>query len=302
MSRKERTMGHSIEVLVDWENISQHLTDDAEGKGNAKRLAKSFKAVRYSGGNVRISAFANFNSPYFNKHVDWLLQQRVNLVPVEVFRTGKNTADIVMSLYALRSALTNNDVDEYVLFTGDSDMMPIVNELKLLNKKVSIYAFRGSLSKSLRENCDYYHYLSPRYPHFPSDKTDAQPESWQGKVKRMKMDIQPISMGDDDKAVIEKTHEIMGWLSNDRIAIKELKRGYNTSTLKLILTGVIRGFDHRKAGYKKFSNFLEAALQHIDYELDGDIIRPAAVAKSTPQTTAKPDNAQIAKHPLPTAA
>ena len=83
----------------------------------------------------------------------------------------KNHADIQMVVDAMRVAFTSPHIDSFVLLSGDSDLLPLVQELIRMGKRVDVIAVAGSASAALAANCHqfdtYEDLLSPGQPSGP---------------------------------------------------------------------------------------------------------------------------------------
>jgi uncharacterized LabA/DUF88 family protein len=68
----------------------------------------------------------------------------------------KNQADIQMVVDAMRVAFTSPHIDSFVLLSGDSDLLPLVQELIRMGKRVDVVAVAGSASAALAANCHQF--------------------------------------------------------------------------------------------------------------------------------------------------
>lgn len=68
----------------------------------------------------------------------------------------KNQADIQMVVDAMRVAFTSPHIDAFVLLSGDSDLLPLVQELIRMGKRVDVVAVAGSASAALAANCHQF--------------------------------------------------------------------------------------------------------------------------------------------------
>lgn len=72
--------------------------------------------------------------------------------------TGKNSADIRLSVDAVEMCLTKEHIDTFVILSGDSDFSPLVAKLKEFGKTVIGVGMEESTSSLLVENCDEFIY------------------------------------------------------------------------------------------------------------------------------------------------
>ncbi|MDR1422566.1 MAG: NYN domain-containing protein [Coriobacteriales bacterium] len=83
-----------------------------------------------------------------------------------------------------------------------------------------------------------------------------QGASWQKTVKCMVAAIGEVDIRAGRVAVVEQVHEALIWLAAEDECRETLAEGYSLPVIHLILKGVIKGFDIRELGYKKFTAFL----------------------------------------------
>jgi len=71
-------------------------------------------------------------------------------------RTGKNSADIRLSVDAMDLAHSKSHIDTFVIISGDSDFSPLVSKLKENGKHVIGIGAKASTSDLLVDNCDEF--------------------------------------------------------------------------------------------------------------------------------------------------
>lgn len=79
--------------------------------------------------------------------------------------TGKNSADIRLSVDAVETCLTKDHIDTFAILSGDSDFSPLVSKLKEFGKTVVGVGMKEATSSLLAEVCDefiFYEDLSSR--------------------------------------------------------------------------------------------------------------------------------------------
>ena len=70
--------------------------------------------------------------------------------------SGKNSSDIRICLDCIKLALSNPEIDEYVLVSGDVDFVNLVRDLKKLGKRVIGMSPELSSSNMLKRCCDEF--------------------------------------------------------------------------------------------------------------------------------------------------
>ncbi len=75
----------------------------------------------------------------------------MSIQPVYVLaRPGKNSADLELSLEALETLLTRDDIDHFLIVGGDRDYIPIVRRIRERGKGVTVAALAETTSGDLR--------------------------------------------------------------------------------------------------------------------------------------------------------
>lgn len=166
----------------------------------------------------------------------------------------KNHADIQMVVDAMRVAFTSAHIDSFVLLSGDSDLLPLVQELIRMGKRVDVVAVEGSASAALAANChqfDTYEDLltagPAAGPEAPDEQAGAPPESSGSHTG----DFAPPATLDQALRVL-------------RQAVDELQdRGSNLldSTVHDYLRLLNPAFSVRSLGFRRWRDFLEKAAE-----------------------------------------
>jgi hypothetical protein len=87
-----------------------------------------------------------------------LTRHQVELIdiPQKMGGSRKNAADIKMAIDAIELALDRDYIDTFVICTGDSDLSPLVQKLRELDREVIGVGVRASTSKLLPGACDEF--------------------------------------------------------------------------------------------------------------------------------------------------
>jgi len=149
-------MDRKLALFIDFENIARgvrqhHLEERVDLRAILSELEEK--------GRILVKrAYADWG--YFKDYRSDLLQQGVE--PVQVFaasrdREGwKNGADIRIAIDAIETAFRAPDITDFVLVSGDSDFLSLVNRLRENGKMVWGMGLRSSSSQYLMKSCDHF--------------------------------------------------------------------------------------------------------------------------------------------------
>jgi hypothetical protein len=97
---------------------------------------------------------------YWNSHAERnrALFQRHGFSPILIGKYSglKNGADIRMAMDVVETTYTRSDIDEFILLTGDSDFVPVIERLKEKSKRSAIVAteHRPNIHTTYHRNAD----------------------------------------------------------------------------------------------------------------------------------------------------
>lgn len=164
------------------------------------------------------------------------LQSSLNQLGFELIHSfhpvkGKNSTDIQMTVDIMEHALRLQDVEWFVLATGDSDFSPLFRKLREMGKEVIGVGPKSPLSESVKTSCSRYIY---------TDNT------------------QQDNILDYDSAadLVEKT------LDNSSVP-------FQLGTLKATLLNSNPAFNERNLGYSSFLNFVNSIGNIKTWSEDG---------------------------------
>jgi len=141
----------NVAIYWDFDNIQlsiqRHYGQSAE---NIAKLIQKIEEI-YSNDSIRIhKAFADFEK--ITKTQTDLQKKKVT--PIHVFSSNsgsesrKNASDIELCLDVLETALTNEDINEFVIVSADKDMIPLLSKLRYHGKRT----FLIYLDKTIAED------------------------------------------------------------------------------------------------------------------------------------------------------
>ena len=147
MTETERTLA----VFIDFENLAigfKHRRGDFDVHKILERLVEKGKVI------VK-KAYADWGE--YKQYVRPLHENAVELIEIPRRQmTGKNSADIRLTVDAMDLAWSKQHVDTFVIVSGDSDFSPLVSKLKENGKHVIGLGMKESTSDLLSDNCDEF--------------------------------------------------------------------------------------------------------------------------------------------------
>ena len=157
--------------------------------------------------------------------------------------TGKNSADIRMVVDAMDLSYSKDHINAFCIVSGDSDFSPLVSKLKENGKHVIGMGMKGSTSNLLADNCDEFIFYEDLVE-------EAKPEK-----------VAPRAKGKTGLPA-EKAKAFQLLLRSSNALVRENKDVLYASMVKDTMKRMNPSFSESSAGYKSFSELLEAAAQH----------------------------------------
>ncbi len=154
-----------IAVFLDYENLAIGAKDNLGAPFDFGPVAD---ALAERGRVIHRKAYADWS--YFDSDRRMLTRHQVELVdiPQKMGGSRKNAADIKMAIDAIELALDREYLTTFVICTGDSDLSPLVQKLRELDRQVIGVGVRQSTSKLLPPACDEFMF----YDNLVSDAED----------------------------------------------------------------------------------------------------------------------------------
>jgi hypothetical protein len=215
--------GSKIAIFIDVENLTQWVKEDGSEKLLSELSSIGQIIVRRAYGNWTNQNLFNFQGS-LNRSGFELIH---NYHPI----SGKNSSDIQLTIDVMEYALRLNDVEWFVLATGDSDFSPLFRRLREIGKEVIGVGPRSALSESVKTSCSRYIY------------TDIEKET--------------IKLALDDAIDLTKK------------ALKTFEEPAPFGLLKNVMINIDSAFDEKYLGFKSFSDFLKS-IEFIDLVLSDD--------------------------------
>jgi NYN domain/OST-HTH/LOTUS domain len=230
-----------IAIFIDVENLTQWVKEDGPEKLLSELSSTGQIIVRRAYGNWTNQNLFNFQGN-LNRSGFELIH---NYHPI----SGKNSSDIQLTIDVMEYALRLNDVEWFVLATGDSDFSPLFRRLREIGKEVIGVGPRSALSESVKTSCSRYIY------------TDITQET-------IKLVI------DDAIDLVEK-------------ALKNFDEPAPFSLLKNAMINIDSAFDEKALGFKSFSEFLKS-IDSVELVRSDDTKTWLAAPKLSKRDNAEP--------------
>ena len=211
-----KIQSENIAIFLDVENLTKWINENGPKQLLDEINAIGLPIVRRAYGNWTSNGITNF-------------QQYLNRLGFELIHTfhpvsGKNAADIQMTVDVIDYAWNLQDISWFVLATGDSDFSPLFRRLREMGKGVIGVGPRSTLSETVKTSCSRYIYTESVI---------------------QKGDMAVHSAYEDAVDNIIKILSIFG----DKIHL---------STLKSKILNIDSAFDEKMLGFNSFSAFIES--------------------------------------------
>jgi uncharacterized protein (TIGR00288 family) len=222
-----------IALFIDFENLALGM------KGTKKRfdMQRIIDRVLEKGRIIVKRAYADWGR--YDEFKKDLHEAAIELIEVpKRSQTGKNSADIRLTVDALDLCYTKEHLDTFVIVSGDSDFSPLVSKLKENNKQVIGVGLRGSTSRLLSDNCDEFLFYEDM------ESRAAEPARATGRGKKLPPEKREAFglLLDAIEALLRENKDIL-WSSMIKDTIKRKRPSFAESAY----------------GFRSFSELLEEA-------------------------------------------
>lgn len=149
----------SMAVLIDYENLAlgtgKRRRNGHQEPGPRPDVKKILERLVDKGRIVSKRAYCDWQR--FDDAITPLHELGIELIKIpDRAYTGKNSADIRLSVDAVEMCFTKEHIDTFAILSGDSDFSPLVAKLKEFGKFVVGVGMKDSTSPLLAENCDEF--------------------------------------------------------------------------------------------------------------------------------------------------
>jgi uncharacterized protein (TIGR00288 family) len=225
-----------IALFIDFENIAIRAQENNEFFDVDQLL--SYLENR---GNVVVRrGYADWGQ--FPQYRAELVNNAIDLIQLYTVRPGKNRADIRLALDAFEQVFNQEQIDTFVVVSGDSDFGPLVSKLREYGKYVIGLGPQGISHRVLIVACNEFHYLEEILPE--SRSTSDPSFSTKEQARQLLQKALDIHAQDDDLPVL-------------------------ATRLKQTILTLDDDFDEREFGHAKFRGWLEANHDLVSLKFDG---------------------------------
>jgi uncharacterized protein (TIGR00288 family) len=240
---------HSLAVFIDFENLALGYERDGGRKrkapGDVLDISAILERLVEKGKVIVKTSYADWSR--FSQYVTAMHDNGISMMEIpERGMTGKNYADIQLSVDAMDLCYSKEHVDTFVVVSGDSDFTPLVAKLKENGKTVIGLGMKASTSDLLANSCDEFIYYEDlgRGPAEPTVTETSIPKAKQPAMKLLTDTIRALQ--------------------------REGKDVMYSSLVKDTMKRKQPSFSESSYGYRTFSDLLEDAqkLGIIDLRTD----------------------------------
>lgn len=226
-----------IAVFVDAENVTSWIKNDG--------VTALINELKQLGQIIIRRAYGVWSRPQLAAHQAAINQQGFELIHCYHPVTGKNTADIQMTVDVIECAWQLPNINCFVLVTGDSDFSPVFRRLREMEKEVIGVGQHSSLSECVKTSCSRFiytdDYVEYRQPLLETETTTnlATPAI---PARQLVTNTAP-ELNDANRLVLQ--------------LLQDAKKAINISQLKNALKTQLN-FDEKQFNFGSFTAFLTA--------------------------------------------
>jgi uncharacterized LabA/DUF88 family protein len=140
----------NIGIFLDVENLTKWIKE-----GGPEQLLSEINTI---GHPIVRRAYGNWSSNGITNFQAYLNRLGFELIHTYHPVSGKNSADIQMTVDAIEYAWNLKDISWFVLATGDSDFSPLFRRLREMGKGVIGVGPRSTLSETVKTSCSRFIY------------------------------------------------------------------------------------------------------------------------------------------------
>ena len=263
--------GDDVALFIDWENFkislaSGHRTPNVsalkEEVGNHGRVvvAKAYADWVSRAPELRgASQFTNDPPALYAAGIEpvYVPTRLPPVGAIDSHRTAriKNSVDVKMTADCIECAHSYSNIGTYVLVSGDSDFIHVINTLRAMGKKVIIIGVSWSTSRRLADQVDgLILYDVDVDPVTPPELFPSTPVGERGNGRTTITGRQQLS-------------DAIGIIEDIVRAERQAGRMPLLTSLKQRVTRQIPGFDEKKLGYSGFKKLMQRVAQEGNIKL-----------------------------------
>jgi uncharacterized LabA/DUF88 family protein len=232
-------MNNNVAILWDLENVTPTSS-------NTLFLDGMSEYVESIGSVVCSYAYADWSKPGFRSLGPLLAARNFYMVHIPRARKTKNSADMQLVSDALDLLRYYNNIDTYVLITGDSDFRPLLLSLKKTGKKIHIICDIKTAAQDLLIIADSF--IDYRELLTASDESEDEEDEADGKNPSTQKASYPKEYW------FERLAESASMLQSEN-------KTCNLGTVKIKMKILNKDFNEKDLKYKRWSSFVTAAVK-----------------------------------------
>lgn len=241
----------NIGLFLDVENLTKWIKEDGP-----QQLLNEINTIGYP---IVRRAYGNWTSNGITGFQAYLNRLGFELIHTYHPVSGKNSADIQMTVDVIEYAWNLKDMSWFVLATGDSDFSPLFRRLREMGKGVIGVGPRSTLSETVKTSCSRFIYTE--------------------------------SVTQKGDTAVQSAYE-----DAVDIAVKVLTSfgsAIHLSTLKAKILNIDSAFDEKQLGFASFSAFIES-IDNLKLSKKSTMCELLSSGQSNPRATestaAKPND------------
>ncbi len=242
-----------IAVFIDAENVGEWIKQEG--------ISQLLEELKSCGQIVIRRAYGVWSRPQLAMHQAAINKQGFELIHCYHPVTGKNTADIQMTVDAIECAWQLPNINCFVLVTGDSDFSPVFRRLREMDKEVIGVGRHSALSECVKTSCTRFIY------------TDSQPKA---KISDQIIPVVPPTQ----PSSIAQDNELNAVRAIIKHYLSETGEAVNISKVKSYLLQQKPSFNEKTFGFKSFTDLLKT--------IDGIILSKVGTVNSAQMRLSKP--------------
>jgi uncharacterized LabA/DUF88 family protein len=262
-----------VAVYIDFDNIVISQYDRVHGRGSfIKEKAKNAtgKTVEKleaatvdlgaildfasSFGTLALSrAYADWSAPANSRYRSQLVERAVDLVQMFPTSGSKNGADIRLSIDVMEDLFRLPDVTHVLIVAGDSDYIPLAQNVRRLGRTVVAVGVTGSTSQAFKNAVDEFSYyadlpgIESAPPVVEPVETEASPAS-DPQAEATALLERALKVG-------RRRDDVDDWLA--------------ASAVKSQMKRLESSFDEKTLGFKSFTDFIRSRDAVAEMREDG---------------------------------
>jgi mannitol/fructose-specific phosphotransferase system IIA component (Ntr-type)/uncharacterized LabA/DUF88 family protein len=155
--KKKLFEGLNTAVYVDYENIYKQLEKYNKNPLEIDFFNKLFEMLQENKFNIRkFIVFTNFDQKEFRETRHQTLIQSWGIETRHTSNYGKNSADLELTVDAMKTLYTDDNIEVFVLISCDRDLIPLIKAIKSKNKIAFVISAEKGTHSIVKTYSDYY--------------------------------------------------------------------------------------------------------------------------------------------------